>query len=136
LATHGYLLALRPDAVSQEQREEWATALDRLAGRKPFADREFFAYRPFEVLGIALGISCVAAAAPKRDWLFEILLRVLREREGDCWTQYLGALTGWVMGKASTPKTPALPRQMPLDELALIRWLIRAYPTFAHEAGF
>jgi hypothetical protein len=135
LATCGYVLALKPGDVTAQQRTDWVTALERLSGRRSFADQEFFGYRPFEVLGICLGLQTVQEAVSKFQWMSDILHQVMRERDDDCWTQHLDSLSAWLIGSRINPKIAVSLATSPLDELALTQWLIFAFPDFASQVG-
>src|SRR5690606_36418651 len=60
--------------ASGEMAARWAAAMNRLARRDPFpSDRQTFAFRFFELVGIAAG---AAATDIERDWVQDVLRRM------------------------------------------------------------
>lgn len=90
LATAGYLLA--SDSLQGSDQHHWASGMARLVQRDPMpADRNSFAFRPIELLGIAVG---VAHAGDDRTsaWLRETIERGRRLLASVPWGD---AVTGW-----------------------------------------
>lgn len=129
LAAEGYRLSSKSAVVTPNQRNAWQEGIHRLSGKDAFAsDRQTFAYRPIEVLGIALG----AATLPSLDeavlaWLRDVLLRLERESVGKCWTGLLcEAATGLHHLRWQAGPVFSIPHARP-EELSLRRWLLVAH---------
>jgi hypothetical protein len=84
LAAAGYLLALGQGYGIQAA---WLEGVKRLSGREAFpTDRQSFAYRPVELVGIAAGIAFLAPTeADLARWIKKIVVRASREHNSDAW---------------------------------------------------
>lgn len=90
LATAGFLLA--SDGLDGPDRSHWASGMARVVQRDPLpADRNSFAFRPIELLGIAVGVAH-AGDAQTTTWLREAIERGTRLLASDPWGD---AVTGW-----------------------------------------
>jgi hypothetical protein len=130
LAAAGYVLSRTsvPDSVSSA----YAAGLQRLSLKDAFAlDHQTFAFRPVELLGIALGAAtCKNLADEARTWLENVLAKRRAASDGDYWSRSLNRIAASRLG-LSWP-TPALPafQEAQVEELALRRWLVDASQRF------
>ena len=123
LAAAGY--ALGRTSVAGSVLEAYAAGLHRLSLRDAFAlDHQTFAFRPVELLGIALGAAaCKSLAAEARTWLENVLTRLRAESDGDYWSRSLNRVAASRLGLSwPTPSPPPL-QEAQVDELALRRWV-------------
>lgn len=130
LASFGFRIASPRTTCSPEHLSAWEAGLRRLSQRDPFtADRQTFAFRPLEVFGIALGVSRHASLPHDlRNWLRGVLERLERDASPDDWARCLSETAAQLLGLA-WPDTGSRPvGSLGLDELALRRWVLRAYP--------
>lgn len=129
LATAGYALSLGSGKDNDAQGQAWSAGLDRLKERDAFpADRQSFAFRPFELLGIALGAHHCEYTSPKAiEWLKGVIARLEREGNADEWSS---GLYGAAACKLSIPWrrviSPDL-NSLPAHTLGLYKWLGSAY---------
>ncbi len=130
LAAVGYGFARGPCGTKEELDIPWTDGLSRLSGKEAFpADRQSFAFRPLEVLGIVLGVENFPAATPEsRQWLVSVLGRLEREGCTDYWSRSINATGAHLLGVAWRAVSPPAFAEMQLDELALCRWLSLAHP--------
>ena len=134
LAAAGYVLsrASVPESVSQA----YAAGLQRLSLRDAFAlDHQTFAFRPVELLGIALGAArCKNLAGETRTWLENVLTKRRAESDGDFWSRSLNRIAASRLGLSwPTPRLPAV-QEAQVEELALRRWLADASQRFGWPA--
>jgi hypothetical protein len=99
-------------------------------------DHQSFAFRPLEVLGVALGAAKVSSLdLTSRKWLEGVLARLEREGCKDYWSRSITAtaarLLGVCWGAVYPPAVPA----MQLVDLALCRWLSAVYPSVIPSAA-
>ena len=126
LAATGYALSVSPEQGVHSR--SWGTGLDRLTGRDAFpADRQSFAFRPLEVLGITLGAaSCEHASSDGKEWLRRVITRLARDGNTDAWSIGLYGAAASVLGvpwkELSTDFSDSPPHV-----LALFKWLVAAY---------
>lgn len=142
LASNGYLYCFLTKGLTSQFNEEWNKAFERLLQRDPFpADRESYFYRPLELLGICLG----ARHCPETKENFrEELRRILQDGrirldEQDLWNFSIASFGAWQLGVNWKRTSVQLPERLQLDELCLLRWLLKqgsfgedtdlAYPT-------
>ena len=104
---------------------EWAAGMTRLLRRNPFTtDRESFLYRPFELLGLCLGVAGDPAPPVSAvDWF----RRTLRQAEGDLRTGgvFASVIGAWAAGAVGAGwrkvHLPSLD-ELEIPELALAYW--------------
>lgn len=122
LAFLGYELACQRGA---HRREEWLAGLDRLQARNAFpADRQSFAYRPLEVLGIAVGIrACNLQAGELGNWIKSILTRT-RGQQTSTWTAALQHAAELAVGVPGA-RSPQIDDARNLLDLCAVRWLLQ-----------
>jgi hypothetical protein len=104
-------------------RSAWLAAADRLSGREAFpSDRQSFAYRPLELLGIALGVAACAGEKPGLvSWLKRVLARTRKEHEHEPWAAGLQVASEIVLA-TRPPAQPLLTEDASVEGLALRRW--------------
>ena len=111
----------------------WIKAFQQLGKRELFPiDRSSFAYRPLEVLGIALGVSsCKFREEQQADWLKAALLELDKSDTSGFWASTLYRYAGSILGMPGP--SFALPkwREMLPHELALARWAGSTSEAFA-----
>lgn len=74
LAMEGYRLWRATVESPFGPPQPWGKGIDRLSKKDPFAlDRQTFAFRPFELVGVAAGVAKTGAHA---DWLGNVLNRI------------------------------------------------------------
>ena len=120
IAAAGYWLSCGQGAPI---RSAWLAAADRLSGREAFpSDRQSFAYRPLELLGIALGVaSCRDEKPGLVSWLKRVLGRTRKEHEHEPWAAGLQVASESALGVRRPGQ--ALPTDDgSVDALALRRW--------------
>lgn len=124
LAAAGYWLACDEGG---DIRSAWLDGVDRLSRRDAFpSDRQSFAYRPIELLGLVLGITACADAAPTLvSWIKGVLDRVRKEQAPDVWSRCLRRAAELALGLQSTAAPTELDGQT-LEEVALVRWVSRS----------
>lgn len=122
LAFVGYELACKRAA---SRREDWLAGLTRLQARNAFpADRQSFAYRPLEVLGIAAGIGeCNLQTTPLGNWMKSVLART-RGQHTSTWTAGLHYGAELAVG-VTAGRLPPFDDARTLLDLCVIRWLFQ-----------
>lgn len=89
------------------------------------SDRQSFAYRPVELLGIAAGIAALTGTRPDaRQWLVRILQRTSGMHSDDGWSRGLQCAAEALIGNESLPRIA--PSGMKIEEIALWRWAARS----------
>lgn len=135
LAAAGYGLALLHG--EDDLKSTWSDGLSRLSRRDAFPiDRASFFFRPVDLLGIALGAtSCSTVKKDDLNWLRGVIRdgeqRVART---DIWAFLLGAYAAHILSVQWSPIHSMAAVDLPLEDLALIKWLRDAKPDFT--AGF
>lgn len=107
--------------------QPWGKGMDRLSKRDPFAlDRQTFAFRPFELVGIAAG---VAKTGIHTAWLHQVMSRIDQDHALSLRQQLLLGLARSVARPQQTGSKP-----VPVDvnstglgELAMAIWLNSAF---------
>jgi hypothetical protein len=114
----------------------WLKALVRLQKRELFpVDRSSFVYRPLEVVGIALGLSCCKEhEAAQVDWLKSALAELGKRNGGSFWEGTLYQFAGDILGVEKSVSPPQHWAGLRLQELALARWIGGVSKTFASFA--
>jgi hypothetical protein len=128
LAAAGYLLGDRPQAVRPDQHQAWADGMERLRERNAFSTMHIsFAYRPLEVLGIALGAAaCAAVQRPQIDWLRGVIARLRGEQiSNEPWSDLLYGIAAATLGETWRNRLFFDLGATGIDVLALLRWLVR-----------
>lgn len=121
LAALGYLLNLRDRTAAEEETKAWRCGLDRLSKRNAFpGDRQSFAYRPVELLGIALG---ARATTWRQDWLKGVLTRLAAGPPDDAWSLLLIQLAAGVLHFGWKSQPSARLQDLDVPELCLARWI-------------
>jgi len=103
----------------------WIDGLKRLAVRQPFtSDRQSFAYRPYEVLGICAGAARFQTVPNDvLSFLGEVTSRLSAEQRERTWSRLLATYAGKVLGfPYSTCISPNI-HDWDWPELALYAWL-------------
>lgn len=123
LAMEGYRLWRASVESPFGPPQPWGKGMDRLSKKDPFAlDRQTFAFRPFELVGIAAG---VAKTGVHSDWLHQVLGRIDHDH-------HLSLRQSLFLGLARSIVRPqqAAPKPLPMDvnsiglgELATAIWL-------------
>jgi hypothetical protein len=126
LAAVGYHLDLDL-GVWEHALEHWVGGAARLIQRDPFpADRSAFAFRPMELLGVALGARAAAGNGPDvRTWLTEVIADRRFPPARDHWAAVLGTLTRSVLGETPPQLTAAT---ADLADTAVSLWIFLALP--------
>ncbi len=114
----------------------WSKALVRLQKRELFpADRSSFVYRPMEVVGIALGLSCCKDQDRSQvDWLKSALTELGTRGGESFWEGTLYEFAGDILGVQICVSAPQHWERLRLRELALARWIGSVSKTFASFA--
>ncbi|WCJ60723.1 hypothetical protein NXS98_06235 [Fontisphaera persica] len=114
----------------------WLKALEKLQKRELFpVDRSSFVFRPLEVVGIALGLSCCKQRASDQiDWLKAALTELGKRSESDLWDGMLHQFAGDILGVQKPVNGPREWTGLRLQELALARWLGGVSQTFVSFA--
>jgi hypothetical protein len=119
LAAAGYWIAI---GGGDDIEVAWLEGVERLRGREPFAsDRQSFAYRPVELLGITVGIAALKGRKPQLvQWITGVLGRAHREHMNDPWSSALTQL-------AETMFATGARRPLPTGDSASLELLCLAY---------
>jgi hypothetical protein len=125
IATIGYGLACNRQ-FSETFLESWANGVSRLSGRDTFpSDRASFFYRPVELLGIVLGVSCYYSNQSKESkWLQETLVKgEIRLAQSDLWTFLISSYAASILSVNWIPRVLPFVKDMSIQDVALIKWL-------------
>ncbi len=135
LAAAGYTLANQLPKPAPHLMRAWSAGLSRLSAKDAFpADHQTFAFRPFEVLGIAIGATLVDAIDPDAvAWLRRVIERLGGEGSGDFWSQLITSAAASMMGVARKGIVPPRVGQMETEEIALCRWIPIAIPAISGD---
>lgn len=124
LAAAGYAFAC---GLANEQKSHWLSGLERLRGREAFpSDRQSFAFRPVELLGITAGISQQAGDTGVIAWMSSILSRTRKEHASDAWSRALQYAAERLIN-VQGGRFPTIDDCERLEEIALLRWLTRRF---------
>jgi hypothetical protein len=131
LAAAGFLLATDPSLATGDRLSEWAAALEHLTKKDPFPlDRQSFAHRPVELLGIANGAAkCSAVTAQTQTQLQGILRRLPASGNRDLWSMGIYAIAAHLLGVPWTHEFSPPFDLLPIEILALLKWMSLGYPT-------
>jgi hypothetical protein len=127
--------AVSRGSVAASVRDAYSVGLERLSLKDAFAlDHQTFAFRPVELLGIALGAVGCDVPMPLRSWLVELLTRLRADHSGDYWSRSLNRIAAAQLN-LDWPAEP-LPLLPPakVEELALRRWLATIGPRYGWPA--
>jgi REase_DpnII-MboI len=129
LAATGFFLAIKSSTIGKPTSEEWAAAFQRLSKRDAFpSDRASFAYRPLEVVGIALGMASSGNLdSASRDWFKGVLDRLQNQQPANLWDGLLYAVARCVAGLAANFDAVGRMERLSTAELALLRWVNGAF---------
>lgn len=129
LAAMGFFLATKSSTIDRPPSEAWAAAFQRLSKRDPFpSDRASFAYRPLEVVGIALGMASSANIdSTSRDWFKGVLVRLQNQQPENLWDGLLYAIARCVAGLPANFDSVGKLDRLSLAELALLHWVNAAF---------
>lgn len=129
LAATGFFLAIKSSTIDKPTSEAWAAAFQRLSKRDPFpSDRASFAYRPLEVVGIALGMASSANIdSASRDWFKGVLSRLQNQQPANLWDALLYAVARCVAGLPANFDAVGRMERLSVSELALLRWTGAAF---------
>lgn len=129
LAATGFFLAIKSSTIDKPTSEAWAAAFQRLSKRDPFpSDRASFAYRPLEVVGIALGMASSANIdSASRDWFKGVLSRLQNQQPANLWDASLYAVARCVAGLPANFDSGGRMERLSTAELALLRWVNAAF---------
>lgn len=103
--------------------QPWGKGMDRLSKKDPFAlDRQTFAFRPFELVGVAAGVAKTGAHA---EWLGNVLNRIDQDHQLSLrQSLFLGLARSIVRPQQVTSKSlPVDVSSIGLGELAAAIWL-------------
>ena len=125
LAAAGYALAR---GLATEHEAAWLAGIDRLKGREPFpTDRQSFAFRPLELLGISVGIARYSStSAPLAKWLGSILRRSRKEHADDPWAAGLQYAAERAMG-VTGGRFRTVEESVSVEDLAMLRWISKEF---------
>lgn len=120
LGAGGYLLSARPTQALL--RVPWMRGMERLAERDAFpSDRQSFAHRPVELLGIALGVAACRDDKPELvTWLASVIQRAYRDHTADAWANGLEVAAELVLRSRTT--LPSTPEHGNAHAMAAWRW--------------
>ena len=129
LAATGFFLAIKSSTIDKPTSEAWAAAFQRLSKRDPFpSDRASFAYRPLEVVGIALGmVSAASIDSTARDWFKGVLSRLNTQQPANLWDALLYAIARSVAGLPVNFDGVGRMDRLSTADLALLRWVNGAF---------
>lgn len=124
LAAVGFAIA---SGLAPGQGALWLSGIERLRGRDPFpSDRQSFAYRPIELLGIVAGITNRERNASIDGWISSVLSRTRKEHAQDAWTKALQYAAEQMTG-VQGGRYPGIEDCERLEELALLHWLAERF---------
>lgn len=124
IAAAGYAIACN---LGNDQESAWRTGIERLRGREAFpSDRQSFAYRPIELLGIVAGIAKLDGAADLNRWIAEVLRRSRGEHAEDRWARMLQYAAEQLV-KIKGGHLPAIDECEGVEELSVLWWLNRRF---------
>lgn len=129
LAATGFFLAIQSSTLDKPTTDEWAAAFQRLSKRDPFpSDRASFAYRPLEVVGLALGMKSSANMdSTSRDWFKGVLGRLQNKQPANLWDGLLYAVARCVAGLPANFDSIGKMERLSVAELALLHWVNTAF---------
>jgi hypothetical protein len=129
LAATGFFLAIKSLTVNKPTSDEWAAAFQRLSKRDAFpSDRASFAYRPLEVVGLALGMeSSTNIDSTSRDWFKGVLGRLQNQHPANLWDGLLYAVARCVAGLPSNFDSVGKMERLSIAELGLLHWINAAF---------
>lgn len=124
LACFGYLIGV-DDQYEPSLHSNWIGSCERILSRDAFPiDRQSFAFRPIEVLGIAHGLT---KCSHGEDTCLESFRSVLRDCQtkanSDTWSRLVYWTAAQTIGLADYPLTIPTATEWNLDDAALTKWL-------------
>ncbi len=126
LASAGFLFPYWANPMDDKLTAAWMTGLQRLSGRRAFTlDRQSFAYRPYEVLGIAVGASTFRMlSAEIKSFMREVISRLQADTSTSTWARLLAIYAGAKVGIAWSSRLWCDIRELNLCEMAVLRWMM------------
>jgi len=128
LAAFGFYAACQETPADRVTPDGWAAAFSRLTGREPFpTDRHAFTFRPFEILGVALGAS-LTPSLPEADrrWIRNVLNEAPKKCATESWSRHLVSAARFVIGLPDGSPADEPLETLSLEELALLAWITTA----------
>jgi hypothetical protein len=125
IATAGF--AVKSTAPTEEQLVRWREGLRRLSKRQVFTrDHQTFAFRPAELVGIALGIQITEPHGTAfREWLVNVVTRLSSEEpKASAWNVLWNGYAASLMDVAWTHPLPARFDDLETIEVALLLVLL------------
>jgi len=125
MATAGF--AVKSTRPTPKQLQRWREGLRRLSKRQAFpSDHQTFAFRPTELVGIALGTQITEQEdTTLRNWLVEVMTRLSSEEsKASTWNVLWNGYAGSLMGVEWTHPLPARIDDLETTELALLLVLL------------
>lgn len=113
--------------VSDDELARWRDGLKRLSKREAFPrDRQTFAYRPAELIGLILGILKVEGRRSAVTLWIKNVVKNLPDKNspGDIWTLLLYRYAAFLLDVENTTPLPARLSEFDLAELGLLEVLI------------
>lgn len=134
LAACGYVFASRL-SPPPEWASHWASELSHLLEREPFPiDRQSFAFRPTEVLGIVIGAAkCAAVTDELRRRVSELIQELPAKGNQDEFSTGIYAFAAKQLGIHWTRKIEGAADSLPVPVLALLKWYSINAPGFEEE---
>lgn len=135
LASSGYLLQQPCPPDLDAMVTAWIAGLQRLAARRPFTlDRQSFAYRPYEVVGVCIGASRCSAPSETIAFLRSVTSQLLTGGGLALWGRLLAAYAGLFVGNPWPPGLAWNVQNCELADLALLQWMGSHAQTARHIA--
>lgn len=134
LAACGYLFA-KGTTAKPEWNSSWAAELSHLLQREPFPiDRQSFAFRPTEVLGIAIGATkCAAVSDEMRHRVSDLIRELPAKGNQDDFSVGIYALAAKQLGVPWTRRIDGDAGSLSVPVLALLKWYSIISPGFEEE---
>lgn len=125
IASAGILLSEWRHPVDDVLVAGWIAGLRRLAGRKAFTlDRQSFAYRPYEVLGVSLGASKFKAVPVDAvSFVKNVVAQLQADASTSSWARLLAIYAGAKLGIPWSSRLWCDLRDFDMYELALLHWM-------------
>lgn len=120
IAAAGYAMSI--SEPSSEELARWQQAIRRLAKREPFPrDRQTFAYRPAELIGVALGIARGVQAIEATSWIRRLIQDLpSKSPPTDAWASLLYHYAASLVSHSWPTDAPARLSEYETPELGLL----------------
>lgn len=125
IAAAGYSMCVA--APNSDQSARWQSALHRFTKREPFPrDRQTFAFRPSELVAVALGISkSNVGCSPTTGWIRSVVETLPTKNPAqDLWTLLIHHYTAALVGLTWPASLPSRLTDYELPELCLLYALL------------